>query len=241
MLPMSYRCGKLQRLRWWLTIFVFLPLLLAGCAKISATIQDYSPADPNAPLEVAAGEQVEIAVTLANTGNRARAFLVEAKVFNVLHEVVQRFSTRLDPPLAPKETRTISWTFVPEREGSYSLQFYVYKDEGELIAQAPELPAQLIVVTAPAEAQPTAAKFELGERVRVMENLNVRQGPSTSQAEVDDPDYPGYMPTGSLGNVMEGPVTADGYTWWKVEFDRGVTGWCVEDGIESLDVLLGRK
>jgi len=238
---MSGRCGKLRRFSWWLGALISLPLLLAGCAKIAATIQEYTPADPDAPLEVSAGEPVEVSVTVANTGNRARAFLVEAKVFNVMNIEVQEFSTRLTPPLAPNETRTISWTFVPETEGSYSLQFYVYKDEGALIAQAPELPARLIVVTAPAEPQPTTAKFELGERVRVMENLNVRQGPSTAQPEVEDPDYPGYMPTGSLGNVVEGPVVADGYTWWKVEFDRGVTGWCVEDGIESLDVLLGRK
>ncbi len=215
-------------------------VVLTGCARIAATIQDYFPSDSEAPIQVQAGEPVEVSVTVANTGNRARPFTVAAKVLNELGVEIQEFFTELDPPLAPGEVRTLSWEFVPEREGAYSLQFYVYKDEKTLLALAPELPERLILAMA-SEPQPTAVKFELGERVRVMENLNVRKGPSTSQPEVDDPNYPGYMPTGSLGNVVEGPVTADGYTWWKVEFDRGVTGWCVEDGLESLDVLLGRK
>ena len=240
---MSELRGKLRHIEWLKGgLALLLPLLLlTGCARISATIQGYSPADPEAPIQVQAGEPVTVSVTVANTGNRARAFLVEAKVFNVMNVEVQKFSTRMDPPLAPQEARSVSWTFVPDTEGPYFLQFYVYKDEGALLAQAPELPERLIVVAAPAETPTVAAKFEPGERVRVMENLNVRQGPSIAQPEVEDPDYPGYMPTGSLGNVIEGPVQADGYTWWKVEFDRGVTGWCVEDGIESLDVLLGRK
>lgn len=240
---MSVRGGKLRRiglLKATLALLVALTFL-TGCARISAVIQDYSPSDPETPLQVQAGQSVPISVTVANTGNRARAFTVGAKVFNELGLEVAEFVTELDPPLAPGESRTLSWEFVPEREGGYSLQFYVYKDENSLLAQAPQLPQRLVVAGGGQPGEAEAAKFQAGERVRVMENLNVRQGPSTSQPEVDDPDYPGYMPAGSLGNVVEGPVMADGYTWWKVEFDRGVTGWCVEDGLESLDVLLGRK
>ncbi|HEU5015794.1 MAG TPA: hypothetical protein VFT66_24935 [Roseiflexaceae bacterium] len=37
-------------------------------------------------------------------------------------------------------------------------------------------------------------------------------------------------------NVVEGPVEADGYTWWRIESDRG-TGWSAQqsqDGVEWL-------
>jgi hypothetical protein len=36
--------------------------------------------------------------------------------------------------------------------------------------------------------------------------------------------------------VVEGPVEADGYTWWRIESDRG-TGWSAQqsqDGVEWL-------
>ncbi len=221
--------------------FLLLPLvLLTGCAHISATIQAYHPADPGVPLEVAPGEEVTLSVTVANTGNRARPFQVRATVRTAGGVFLRELSTQLSPPLEPGEERTVSWSFTVDQPGEYWLQFSVY-DGDELLAEAPANPQRLLLAQAPSAPPPVSGKFSTGERVRVMEPLNVRQGPGTSHPEVDDPDYPGALPVGSLGNVIGGPVAADGHTWWQVEFDRGVTGWCVEEGLESLDVLLGRK
>jgi len=212
---------------------------LAGCARIEVTIRSYSPSDPESPARVQPGDTVTLSVTVANTGNRARAFIARATIWSKGGPLEKRYETVLDPPLKPGEERTVSWTHTVNREGEYSIQFSVWKDEDTPLAQAPQTAQRLIVVTG--EPKSVSVRFALGERVRVMQNLNVREAPGLDQPEITDPAYPGYLPEGSLGNVLEGPVSADGYTWWKVDFDRGVTGWCVDDGIESLDVLLGRK
>ncbi|HAF70400.1 TPA: hypothetical protein DCL37_03465 [Candidatus Acetothermia bacterium] len=219
-----------------LILFFGVALLLGGCAHIEATVRGHSPSEP---VQVKPGEAVSLSVTVANTGNRARSFIVRASVWRKGGPLEKRYETVLEPPLKPGEERTISWTHTAGQEGEYSIQFSVWKDEDTPLAQAPQTAQPLIVVVGAPE--PVPGKFSLGERVRVMQNLNVREGPGLEQPEVTDPEYPGYLPEGSLGNILEGPVEADGYRWWKVDFDRGVTGWCVEDGIESLDVLLGRK
>jgi len=79
-----------------------------------------------------------------------------------------------------------------------------------------------------------SSELQIGDRVRVTTNLNVRTGPSTSHPEITDPDYPGYAPAGSLGTVVDGPISADGYIWWKIQYDLGFTGWSVENGLERI-------
>jgi hypothetical protein len=217
--------------------------LLSGCGRIAAVIQSYSPATQGTPLQVETGKPVEIKATVANTGSRAHKFIVKVQISSAGGLPVDDLTSTIDPALRPGETRTLTWSFTPEKKGLYLLQISVYKDENTLLARAPELPQAAILATeaAPQPSPTEQAAFKKGDRVRVTDNLNVRQGPSISQPEVTDPHYPGYMPAGSLGSVVDGPVQADGYTWWKVKFDRGVTGWCVEDGLKSLAELLGKK
>jgi len=43
-------------------------------------------------------------------------------------------------------------------------------------------------------------------------------------------------PAGAAGYVRAGPQTADGYTWWRVAFNSGVTGWCVDAYLEAAPV-----
>jgi len=66
-------------------------------------------------------------------------------------------------------------------------------------------------------------------------NLRCRSGPGGKNAVITK------FPDGATVQVIDGPIEADDYTWWKVKFDRGVTGWCVEDGLKSLAELLGKK
>lgn len=66
------------------------------------------------------------------------------------------------------------------------------------------------------EAHP---ELSVGETVRTTANLNVREGPGLDRrVEVT-------TPVGATGDLVDGPVTADGYTWWKVSYHAGYTGW----------------
>jgi hypothetical protein len=50
---------------------------------------------------------------------------------------------------------------------------------------------------------------------------NVRDTPSRDGAKV------GEIPAGGIFDVLEGPTCADGFNWWRVDYD-GIVGWTVE-------------
>ncbi len=57
-------------------------------------------------------------------------------------------------------------------------------------------------------------------------NLNVRTAPTTSASIVTQ------LTTGAYVQILDGPVTADGHTWWKVQsldYNTEPTGWAVEN------------
>ena len=68
-------------------------------------------------------------------------------------------------------------------------------------------------------------KFSIGDWVQTTANLNVREGPGLGYAIIDT------MPEGTLGQIVDGPVEADGYVWWDVKYVSGERGWSVEDGL----------
>lgn len=71
-----------------------------------------------------------------------------------------------------------------------------------------------------------ADKFNIGDTVEVTANLNVRTGPGTSYLEITDPDYIDYAPVGTIGTILAGPISADGYIWWEVDYGPGLySGW----------------
>ena len=51
--------------------------------------------------------------------------------------------------------------------------------------------------------------------------LNLRSGAGTSYSVI------GSLANGVKLRVLAGPTTADGYTWYQVETDTSLTGWCV--------------
>ncbi len=77
----------------------------------------------------------------------------------------------------------------------------------------------------------SSSSFSIGDTVQVTTNLNVRVGPGTGYSEITDPDYLvyEYAPQGTIGEVIDGPVSDGSYIWWKVNFGPGeYTGWSVE-------------
>lgn len=71
---------------------------------------------------------------------------------------------------------------------------------------------------------PPSVKFSIGDRVSVTTSyLSVRATPSLSGFLL------GYQSYGKLGTVIDGPVSASGYNWWKINYDSGADGWSVEN------------
>lgn len=98
--------------------------------------------------------------------------------------------------------------------------------------------ALLFVLPAPfASAQsdacpPEAPRLTAGEEGRVLGSvtLNVRREPRRGDNRV------GQMPPYAMFSVLEGPVCAEGYRWWRVRWhhvERDVTGWIAEGSPHS--------
>jgi N-acetyl-anhydromuramyl-L-alanine amidase AmpD len=65
--------------------------------------------------------------------------------------------------------------------------------------------------------------FEDGQRVKTTADLVIH-----TEAALSAPDE-WVAPQGSAGYVRDGPVVADDYVWWKVGFNAGHEGWCVQE------------
>ncbi|WP_267640611.1 N-acetylmuramoyl-L-alanine amidase [Haloarchaeobius amylolyticus] len=73
-----------------------------------------------------------------------------------------------------------------------------------------------------AQGEESDAAFLIGEEVHPTTDLNVRTGASTSH------DVVGVVSSTDAGFVKDGYVTADGYTWWEVDWQDGPRGWSAE-------------
>lgn len=85
---------------------------------------------------------------------------------------------------------------------------------------APTVPAETIAC--PGALPP---RLTVGGQARVVPETtpnNVRSAPATSASTVT-----GQIPPGAAFTVLDGPVCADGYAWWQVDYS-GLVGWTVE-------------
>ncbi len=69
----------------------------------------------------------------------------------------------------------------------------------------------------------TAATLSVGSQAKVVgtggSGLNVRSGAGTGNARIKT------LPEGTTVEVIGGPKEADGFTWWQIRDQAGVTGW----------------
>ncbi|WP_132057489.1 glycosyl hydrolase family 18 protein [Halorussus amylolyticus] len=73
-----------------------------------------------------------------------------------------------------------------------------------------------------------AAAFDADHPAVTNADLWVRDGPGTSNEHIDT------APEGTGGTVLDGPVESDGYTWWRVDYDDGVsTGWSAGEYLDQ--------
>lgn len=55
------------------------------------------------------------------------------------------------------------------------------------------------------------------------QQLRLRAGPGL------DKEMLGTLPDDTRLKVLDGPETADGYKWWKVQTEDGLVGWVAGD------------
>lgn len=204
--------------------------LVSGCGRVAAQIENYSPSEL---LEVELGDAVTLSVTFKNTGNRAREFIARVAVLDHREVVVRSYEEKLRDPLEPGQRTTVNWEHKFRQAGEYLVQFSLLGDPDTTLGQQPD-PAQRLVVVREVEPEPeeprATAKFQVGDRVEVVDDpLRVRVAPGTGERDVSSPHYPGSMPVGSTGRVVDGPVEADGYIWWRIDYDAGVVGWSAQN------------
>jgi hypothetical protein len=76
---------------------------------------------------------------------------------------------------------------------------------------------------APAPApSPIPTGLSVGSTVQTTSRLQVRSAASTSATSL------GRQSKGATGTILEGPLSANGYTWWKIDYASGADGWSID-------------
>ncbi|MGQ9609157.1 MAG: virginiamycin B lyase family protein [bacterium] len=116
---------------------------------ISATIETYFPNDPNNPLVAEIGNDVNISITIGNTGNVPWNFVVSADIWDVDNNLINSYEQLL-PELSPGKHTIVNWTHEASQVGEYKLQFAVWKTKpfapDNLLDKQPNIPQILISV-----------------------------------------------------------------------------------------------
>jgi hypothetical protein len=75
--------------------------------------------------------------------------------------------------------------------------------------------------------------WNAGDSVKpTVPDLNCHVAPDINAPEVSHPNYPGHVPADSIGVIQYDSTYGSpwwnkgGYTWWKISWDKGFSGWC---------------
>lgn len=93
-------------------------------------------------------------------------------------------------------------------------------------------PSLLAAVASPGEPAPAPARISVGSLVRIIDTegvgLRMRTGPSLEHPTVET------LHDGDTLQVIGGPESADGFTWWQLQGEEAV-GWCASDWLRPID------
>lgn len=74
--------------------------------------------------------------------------------------------------------------------------------------------------------------FAIGSTVEAIASLNVRTQGSITATKLCT------KPLGTVGNIIKGPVQANGYTWWDIDYVSTCRGWSIQNAIKIADGTL---
>ncbi len=104
------------------------------------------------------------------------------------------------------------------------------QDVATPLPQAPtETPTPEVTPTfTPTPLPGTALAAGQPARVTAPAGLNYRESPASGAALI------GQFGTGQRVTILEGPVVADGFTWWKIDDGSGAAGWAADGDGETV-------
>ena len=79
------------------------------------------------------------------------------------------------------------------------------------------------VTRTPSRTATTPSGWAPGSTIRTTASVNMRTGPGTNNGVIR------VVPSGTLGTVVSGPVSATGYQWYRVNMGSLGTGWIASD------------
>jgi hypothetical protein len=82
---------------------------------------------------------------------------------------------------------------------------------------------QTTLTPPPVAPPPPNTTFGIGTHVKTTANLNVRNKANTRSGKIVC-----IQPSGTLGTITKGPSTAQGFTWWTIDYASGCDGWSVQ-------------
>jgi hypothetical protein len=65
--------------------------------------------------------------------------------------------------------------------------------------------------------------ISIGDQITVTHAISVRTSASTRAARL------GIEKKGARGSIIAGPINSDGYVWWNVRYESGLSGWSVSN------------
>lgn len=107
---------------------------------------------------------------------------------------------------------------------TYAYTVSAYDAAGNNSAQSASVSATTQSATV---TPPPTQKFQIGDRVQTTDKLNVRPQPNKGNT--------GHQQPGAMGTVIDGPVSAGDYIWWKIDYDLAPDGWSAENWLVKLD------
>lgn len=107
------------------------------------------------------------------------------------------------------------------------------KYQMEIVVRAEATSCLCVAILSLCSTAGIASAIGVGDFIKVAANTNVRVAPGTGSNEIEDSDYYGVAQAGTRGKITAGPQTANGFTWWRVDFGPGLySGWAVQNGLE---------
>ncbi len=151
---------------------------------------------------------------------RLRSLLVVSLLWLAPALACGSFAPRPTPTPTPMPTTPVALQVSPEVTTT------------QVATPLPQLPAEtptpeITPTFTPTPPPGTALAAGQPARVNAPAGLNYRESPSSDASLI------GQFGTGQLVTVLEGPVIADNFTWWRIDDGQGNAGWAADGDGET--------